>query len=190
MARQGQKNFSRKIRHTDLSADVRTHDEDFLFDLVDRVADPLLLILDGIQDPHNLGACLRTADAAGAHAVVIPRHRAVSLTETVRKVACGGAENVPLVTASNLAQALARLSDLGVRIVGTADSSRQTLYDIDLKGPLALVLGAEGTGMRKLTHDRCTDIAQIPMAGSVSCLNVSVAAGVCLFETVRQRIRQ
>lgn len=148
---------------------------------------PLLLILDGVTDPHNFGACLRSADAAGAHGVIVPKDKAAPLNATVRKVACGAADVTPVYQVTNLARAMGRLKTHGVWIVGTAGESAQCLYDIDLAGPLAVVMGAEGKGMRRLTRDACDLLAKLPMAGSVSSLNVSVATGVCLFEAVRQR---
>jgi len=150
-------------------------------------AAPLLLVLDGVQDPHNLGACLRSADAAGVAAVLVPRDRAAGLTPVVRKVAAGAAETVPLVAVVNLARTLRELKERGVWLVGTDDSAEKTLYDADLKGPVALVLGSEGEGMRRLTRECCDQLVAIPMAGAVESLNVSVAAGVALFEAVRQR---
>ncbi len=146
-----------------------------------------LLILDGVQDPHNLGACLRTADAAGVHALILPRDNAVSVTPTVRKVASGAAETVPVFQVTNLARTLDQLKADGIWLVGASGDAQGSLYDTDLRGPLALILGAEGKGLRRLTQERCDFLVQIPMAGSVSSLNVSVAAGVCLFEAVRQR---
>jgi 23S rRNA (guanosine2251-2'-O)-methyltransferase len=151
------------------------------------VGPPLLLVLDGVQDPHNLGACLRSADAAGVSAVIAPRDRAAGLTPVVRKVAAGAAENVPFVPVVNLARALRGLRDRGVWLIGTDDSAEQTLYEVDLTGPLALVLGSEGEGLRRLTRECCDQLVSIPMAGAVESLNVSVAAGVVLFEAVRQR---
>jgi 23S rRNA (guanosine2251-2'-O)-methyltransferase len=150
-------------------------------------AAPLLLVLDGVQDPHNLGACLRSADAAGVAAVIVPRDRAAGLTPVVRKVAAGAAETVPLVPVVNLARTLRDLKERGVWIVGTDDAADKTLYDADLQGPLALVMGSEGEGMRRLTRECCDQLVSIPMAGAVESLNVSVAAGVALFEAVRQR---
>jgi 23S rRNA (guanosine2251-2'-O)-methyltransferase len=150
-------------------------------------AAPLLLVLDGVQDPHNLGACLRSADAAGAAAVIVPRDRAAGLTPVVRKVAAGGAETVPLVAVVNLARTLRELKERGIWLVGTDDSAERTLYDADLRGPVALVMGSEGEGMRRLTRECCDQLVSIPMAGAVESLNVSVAAGVALFEAVRQR---
>ena len=148
---------------------------------------PLLLVLDGVTDPHNLGACLRSADAAGVAAVIVPRERAAGLTPVVRKVAAGAAETVPLVQVVNLARTLRDLKDRGVWLVGTADDADRTLYDLDLTGPTALVLGSEGEGMRRLTREACDELVSIPMAGAVESLNVSVATGVALFEAVRQR---
>jgi 23S rRNA (guanosine2251-2'-O)-methyltransferase len=148
---------------------------------------PLLLVLDGVTDPHNLGACLRSADAAGAAAVVVPRDRAAGLTPVVRKVAAGAAETVPLVAVVNLARSLRELKERGVWLVGTSDDAPRTLYEADLRGPTALVLGSEGEGMRRLTREACDELVSIPMAGAVESLNVSVATGVALFEAVRQR---
>ena len=148
---------------------------------------PLLLVLDGVQDPHNLGACLRSADAAGVAAVLVPRDRAAGLTPVVRKVAAGAAETVPLVAVVNLARTLRELKERGVWLVGTDDSAEKTLYEADLKGSVALVMGSEGEGMRRLTRECCDQLVSIPMAGAVESLNVSVAAGVALFEAVRQR---
>jgi len=148
---------------------------------------PLLLVLDGVQDPHNLGACLRSADAAGVAAVIVPRDRAAGLTPVVRKVAAGAAETVPLVSVVNLARTLRDLKDRDIWLVGTDDAADKTLYEADLKGPLALVMGSEAEGMRRLTRECCDQLVSIPMAGAVESLNVSVATGVALFEAVRQR---
>ena len=148
---------------------------------------PFILVLDGVTDPHNLGAILRSADAAGVHAVVSPKDRSVKLTSVVRKVACGAAESVPFITITNLARTLRELQDAGVWVVGTAGETETTIYQADFKGPLAIVLGAEGEGLRRLTRETCDSLVKIPMFGSVSSLNVSVAAGICLFEAVRQR---
>jgi 23S rRNA (guanosine2251-2'-O)-methyltransferase len=150
-------------------------------------APPLLLVLDGVTDPHNLGACLRSADAAGVAAVIVPRDRAVGLTPVVRKVAAGAAETLPLVQVVNLARTLRELKERGIWLVGTADDAPRTLYEVDLKGPTALVLGSEGEGMRRLTREACDELVSIPMGGAVESLNVSVATGVALFEAVRQR---
>jgi 23S rRNA (guanosine2251-2'-O)-methyltransferase len=150
-------------------------------------APPLLLVLDGVTDPHNLGACMRSADAAGVAAVIVPRDRAAGLTPVVRKVAAGAAESVPLVAVVNLARTLRELKDRGLWLVGTADDAPRTLYDVDLSGPTALVMGSEGEGLRRLTREACDELVSIPMAGAVESLNVSVAAGVTLFEALRQR---
>jgi len=146
-----------------------------------------LLVLDGVQDPHNLGACLRVADAAGAHAVVAPKDRAVSLNATAIKVASGAADAVPYITVTNLARALEQMKKAGIWVIGAAGEAEKSLFDIDLKGPIAWVLGAEGDGLRRLTCATCDELAHIPMQGSVGSLNVSVASGICLFETFRQR---
>lgn len=161
-----------------------------LEDLLDALQEPaFLLILDGITDPHNLGACLRTADAAGVHAVIYPKDKSAGINATVRKVACGAAEVIPAYAVTNLARCLEQLRQRGIWITGTAGEAEQYIYEMDLTGPIALVMGAEGKGMRRLTREHCDHLARIPMAGSVSSLNVSVATGVCLFEAVRQRRR-
>jgi 23S rRNA (guanosine2251-2'-O)-methyltransferase len=148
---------------------------------------PLLLILDGVQDPHNLGACLRTADAAGVTAVIAPRDRAVGLTPTVRKVACGAAEAIPFIQITNLARSMRELKDRGIWLVGADGKAEMDIFDAEMAGPLGLVLGAEGEGLRRLTAAHCDFLVRIPMAGGVESLNVSVATGICLFEAVRQR---
>jgi 23S rRNA (guanosine2251-2'-O)-methyltransferase len=162
--------------------------EGALDDLLDALsAPPLLLVLDGVQDPHNLGACMRTADAAGVAAVIVPKDRAAGLSATVRKVASGAADTVPLIQVTNLARTLRWLKEREIWIVGTDDQASQTLYGSKLTGPLALVLGAEGTGLRRLTRENCDLLVSIPMRGVVESLNVSVATGVLLYEAVRQR---
>lgn len=167
---------------------LKSWDEDDLAVWLDRLtADPLLLILDGVTDPHNLGACLRTADAAGAHAVIIPKDRAATLDGVARKVAAGAAEFIPVASVTNLARTLEALKQRGVWIVGTEGEAAESLYSADLKRPLALVLGAEGSGMRRLTREKCDFLVRIPMAGHMESLNVSVAAGIVLFEALRQR---
>jgi 23S rRNA (guanosine2251-2'-O)-methyltransferase len=148
---------------------------------------PFLLVLDEVQDPHNLGACLRTADAAGIHAVVIPKNRACGLSGVVRKVASGAADTVPLIPVTNLATTLRWLQEQGVWLVGADSHSQISLFETRLTGPLALVFGSEGTGLRRLTREICDVLVHIPMLGTVASLNVSVAAGVCLYEAVRQR---
>jgi 23S rRNA (guanosine2251-2'-O)-methyltransferase len=162
-------------------------DEDALPALVAQAAAPLLVVLDGVQDPHNLGAVLRLADAAGVLAVVAPRDRAAGLTPAVRKVACGAAETVNFVQVGNLARALTQLRELGVRAIGAVGEAQASLYQEDLRGPLALVLGGEAEGLRRLTRERCDRLVHLPMRGSVESLNVAVAAGICVYEAVRQR---
>jgi 23S rRNA (guanosine2251-2'-O)-methyltransferase len=147
----------------------------------------LLLVLDGVQDPHNLGACLRSADAAGVDAVILPKDRSAPLNAVARKVACGATDTVPVLRVTNLARTLRAIRDAGGWLYGAAGDAPQALYDVDLHGPVALVLGGEGKGLRRLTREHCDGLMAIPMAGSVSSLNVSVAAGICLFEVRRQR---
>jgi 23S rRNA (guanosine2251-2'-O)-methyltransferase len=167
---------------------LKPWDEHDLLGAISELDAPLLLVLDGVTDPHNLGACLRTAEAAGAHAVVIPRDRSAAVDGVVRKVAAGAAEFVPVATVTNLARALDMLKEQGVWVVGTDGEAPEALYAADLNRPLALVLGAEGEGMRRLTRERCDFLVRIPMAGQVESLNVSVAAGIALFEARRQRV--
>jgi len=167
--------------------EVPSLDEDDLMKLVAEKKDPFILILDCVQDPHNLGAILRTADGAGVLAVVAPKDKAVGITETVRRISVGAADNVPFVQVTNLARTMEHLKKAGLWLVGTTDHTDKLIYDVDLKGPLALILGAEEKGMRRLTEENCDFLAKIPMAGKVECLNVSVSAGVCLYEAVRQR---
>ena len=159
-----------------------------LDDVLDTLAEPaLLLVLDGVTDPHNLGACLRVADAAGAHAVVAPKDRACGLNATAIKVASGAADTVPYVTVTNLARSLREMQERNIWVVGAAGETERDLYGVEQKGALAWVLGAEGAGLRRLTRDTCDELARIPMHGTVESLNVSVAAGICLFEARRQR---
>jgi len=148
---------------------------------------PLLLILDGVQDPHNLGACLRTADAASVQALIAPKDKAVGLTVVACKVASGAARIVPYIRVTNLARTMARLKERGIRLIGTAGEAGADLFETDLTGPLALVLGGEGKGLRRLTRERCDLLVRLPMLGTVESLNVSVAAGICLYEALRQR---
>ena len=152
-----------------------------------QVTVPLILILDGVTDPHNLGACLRSADAAGVTAVIFPKDKSADVNDVARKVASGAAETVPWVRVTNLARTIESLKQAGVWVIGTDGDAEESLYEQDLSGPCAMVLGSEGAGMRRLTRDLCDFVVKLPMAGSVSSLNVSVAAGVCLFEAVRQR---
>lgn len=156
--------------------------------ILENTNQPLLLVLDGVTDPHNLGACLRNADGAGVDAVIVPKDKSAGLTATARKVACGAAEVVPLIQVTNLARTLKELQNQGVWIIGTAGETDKTLYDVSLTGPIALVMGAEGKGMRRLTKETCDELVKLPMAGSVTSLNVSVATGICLYEIVRQRL--
>ncbi len=167
---------AKPLNENDLDAILAMHDQ------------PLLLVLDGVTDPHNLGACLRNADAAGVAAVIVPKDKSAPMTATVSKVACGAAETVPLVRVTNLARTMRALQEQGVWFVGTAGEATHDIYQAKLTGPLAIVMGAEGDGMRRLTRETCDDLIKIPMAGSVSSLNVSVASGICLFEAVRQRL--
>ncbi len=165
---------------------LREHD---LYDMLQSPATPpLVLVLDGVTDPHNLGACLRSADAAGAHALVIPKDNSVGLNDTARKVASGAAETVPLVAVTNLARCLRKLQDLGLWVTGLAGDAQVCAFATDLTGPRVIVMGAEGSGMRRLTKDTCDTLVRIPMLGSVSSLNVAVATGVILFEVQRQRL--
>lgn len=152
------------------------------------VGPPLLLILDGVTDPHNLGACLRVADGAGAHAIIAPKDRAVGLNATAAKVASGAADTVPYITVTNLARTMRELKERDIWLTGTADDAEKTLYDADFAGPTALVMGSEGEGMRRLTRENCDLLVRVPMHGSVESLNVSVASGVCLYEARRQRM--
>ncbi len=165
---------------------VRTLDE-LLDDLQEQGTVPLLLVLDGVTDPHNLGACLRVADGAGAHAVIAPKDHAAGINATVAKVASGAAETVPYFMVTNLARTLGELKERSIWVTGTSDDAERTLYEVDFKGPTALVLGAEGPGMRQLTRKTCDQLVRIPMMGAVESLNVSVASGVCLYEARRQR---
>jgi len=165
----------------------RHYDEKTLLELIAETSDPLILVLDGVTDPHNLGACMRSADAAGVHAVVIPKDNSASLTDVARKVASGAAETVPLVVVTNLVRTLKAMQQAGVWVAGTAGEAEKDIYEADLTGPRAIVMGAEGEGMRRLTRETCDDLIKIPMMGSVSSLNVSVATGVVLFELLRQR---
>jgi 23S rRNA (guanosine2251-2'-O)-methyltransferase len=163
----------------------RTKSLDDLLDGVD--GPPLLLVLDGVTDPHNLGACLRVADGAGAQAVIAPKDHAVGVNATVAKVASGAAESVPYFMVTNLARTLNELKERDIRVIGTSEDAPRTLYDVDLSGPVAWVLGAEGPGMRQLTRKTCDELVRIPMQGAVESLNVSVASAICLYETLRQR---
>ena len=187
MARKPKRPKARENRHS-MDGGYIERDESDLQDLLDSTDAPFFLVLDGVQDPHNLGACLRTADGAGVDAVIAPRNRAVGMTETVSRISCGAAENVPFIQVTNIVRTLKELQKNGVWTVGTADGAESSsLYDVDFKGPMALVMGAEGAGLRRLTQETCDLVVQIPMQGKVDCLNVSVATGVCLYEALRQR---
>ncbi|TBR38260.1 23S rRNA (guanosine(2251)-2'-O)-methyltransferase RlmB [Marinomonas agarivorans] len=168
---------------------TRSQDEKALYTLVKQLDEPaLLIVLDSITDPHNLGACLRSADAAGAHALIMAKDKSAPLNATVSKVACGAAESLPVFSVTNLARTLNKLKEQGVWVVGTAGEADQTLYEQDLTIPTAIIMGAEGEGMRRLTREQCDFLVKLPMAGVVSSLNVSVATGIALYEAVRQRL--
>jgi 23S rRNA (guanosine2251-2'-O)-methyltransferase len=171
-----------------VNAVAQVHSLDELLERVEQVEAPLILVLDGVTDPHNLGACLRVADGAGAHAVIAPKDHAVGINATVAKVASGAAETVPYFMVTNLARTLNELKERNIWIIGTSDDAEKNLYQMDFKGPTALVLGAEGNGMRQLTRKTCDELVSIPMCGGVESLNVSVASGVCLYEARRQRL--
>lgn len=165
-----------------------THDEEYLMALVEQHGQSaFFLILDGVTDPHNLGACLRSADGAGVHGIIVPKDNSVGLTPVVYKVASGAAETVPLISVTNLARTLQKLQQQGLWVVGTSGDANNLIYDVDLTGPIAIVMGSEGNGMRKLTRNHCDFLCKLPMAGEVTSLNISVATGICLFEAVRQR---
>ncbi|MGD9773261.1 23S rRNA (guanosine(2251)-2'-O)-methyltransferase RlmB [Diaphorobacter sp.] len=172
-----------------VEAVAQVHSLDELLDGLEAggVKNPLLLVLDGVTDPHNLGACLRVADGAGAHAVIAPKDHAAGISATVAKVASGAAETVPYFMVTNLARTLNELKERNIWVIGTSGDADKTLYQVDLKGPVALVLGAEGPGMRQLTRKTCDELISIPMQGAVESLNVSVASAVCLYEALRQR---
>ena len=180
-----------KVVHQGVVADVapsRTwNDAELLANLEGLSGPPLVLLLDGVQDPHNLGACLRTADACGVHAVVVPRDRAAGLTPTVRKVAAGAAETVPLATVTNLARTMRALKELDIWLVGTAADAEKSTYEAKLDGALGIVMGSEGEGLRRLTRDSCDFLVRLPMSGAIESLNVSVATGMVLYEALRQR---
>jgi 23S rRNA (guanosine2251-2'-O)-methyltransferase len=161
-----------------------------LAELLDMIqGPPLLLLLDGVTDPHNLGACLRVADGAGAHAVIAPKDRAVGLNATASKVASGAAESVPYITVTNLARTMRELQERDIWLTGTTDDAEQSMFDLDYTGGTAFVMGSEGEGMRRLTRENCDRLVSLPMMGTVESLNVSVASGVCLYEARRQRLR-
>jgi 23S rRNA (guanosine2251-2'-O)-methyltransferase len=179
------------VRHQGVVAQAEELDmPKFIEDVLDGLDEPpLILILDGVQDPHNLGACLRVADGAGAHAVIAPKDRSVGLTTAAIKVASGAAESVPYIVVTNLARTMRDLKERGIWMVGADDTAPQTIFQAKLDGALALVLGAEGEGLRRLTRESCDLLVSIPMLGAVSSLNVSVASGICLYETRRRRLK-
>ena len=180
---------NKHVRSAPAKIAVKALGEDVLDGILDKSPNPLLLILDCVQDPHNLGAILRTADGAGVDAVIAPRDKSVGITETVLRVSVGAAEKVPFIQVTNLARTMKQLQGRGIWIFSTSDKGDRDLYETDFTGPAALVMGAEGEGMRRLTEENCDFLISIPMKGSVPCLNVSVATGVCLYEMVRQRLR-
>ncbi len=186
--------YANTHRHQGVVAEytrAKSYTEHDLYELLEHLDEPaFLLVLDGVTDPHNLGACLRSCDGAGVHAVIVPRDNATGITPTARKVASGAAETVPLITVTNLARTLDQLKERGIWLTGTSDTAEQTLFQANLKGPMALVMGAEDKGVRRLTEERCDFLVSIPMQGQVSSLNVSVATGICLFEAMRQRMYQ
>lgn len=185
--KRGRDHKARESRYAVAGGQASVYDEIQLMELLDGIETPFLLILDCVQDPHNLGACLRTANAAGVHAVVAPRRKSAPMTETVINIASGAAGMTPFAQVTNLARTIDDLKELGIRVVGATHSAPRLLHEENLTGPIAVVMGSEGTGMRRLTEDKCDALVSIPMLGSVDCLNVSVATGVCLFEAVRQR---
>jgi 23S rRNA (guanosine2251-2'-O)-methyltransferase len=169
------------------STAIPSRDEDDVWDLLKATSNPVVLILDCVQDVHNLGAIFRTADAAGVTAIIAPKDKAASITETVRRVSTGAADWVPFFQVTNLARTMGKLKEIGIWIVGTSDKAKKSFYEIDLKGPIAIVMGAEENGMRRLTEENCDFLSKLPMLGKVECLNVSVSTGVCLYELLRQR---
>lgn len=178
----------RHHEHSDFRSRARTGREDDLLTLLEKLPEPaFLLILDEVQDPHNLGACLRSAAAAGVHAVVVPKDRSASLTDTVRRIACGAAEQVPFFQVTNLARTIDQLRKLGIWVTGASGKASSSIFESNLTGSLAIVMGAEGSGLRRLTAEKCDLLVRIPMTDRVESLNVSVATGICLFEAVRQR---
>lgn len=190
MQRKALDNKANGEQHQGIMARVkpaRQYDEKDLDVIIAREATPFFLVLDGVTDPHNLGACLRSADAAGVHGVIVPKDKSAKLNGTARKVACGAAETVPLIQVTNLARTLRDIKEAGVWVVGTAGETDTHVFNANLTGPMAIVMGAEGDGMRRLTREHCDVLVKIPMVGTVSSLNVSVATGICLFEVLRQR---
>ena len=187
MGRRFSKSLNRKT-HGNPQAGISTLDEEEALDFIDRMkAEAFILLLDQVQDPRNLGACLRSADGAGVNLVAMPADRSAGLTEVVRHVAAGAAESLTLIRVRNLARFMERLKERSIRLLGTSDQARASIFEVDLTGPLGIVMGAEGAGIRRLTAESCDELMNIPMHGSIDCLNVSVATGVCLYEASRQR---
>ncbi len=193
MRKKGNEHVARENKHT-RGREIKgggglAKGEDALEKLLSGKTAPFVLVLDCVTDPHNLGAILRTANGAGVDAVIAPKDKSVGLTETVQRVAVGAAETTPFVRVTNLSRTMKKLQkDYGLWLIGTSDKATKTLYETDFKGPTGIVMGAEGSGLRRLTEDNCDILINLPMAGNVDCLNVSVATGVCLYEAVRQRI--
>ncbi|MGB0415390.1 MAG: TrmH family RNA methyltransferase [Coraliomargarita sp.] len=188
MGRNSVHKIKKAPRYSNRESIVHLEDEHDLFDLIERTENPLILLLEGVQDPHNLGACLRSASGAGVTAVLVPVKGACGITHTVRDVSCGGADEVPFLKIKNTSMLLRKFHDIDIQIIGTSDRGGELLYEMDLNRPTCFVLGSEGWGLRKVTGDLCNHLVSIPMAGKVDCLNVSVSAGVCLYEAVRQRL--
>ena len=188
MGRRFSKSLGRKT-HANPQASISTLNEEEALEFMESFdGDPFVRLLDEVQDPRNFGACLRSAAGAGVDLVVMPTDRSAGLTEVVRHVAAGAAESLPLARARNLSRFMNQLKEIGIKLVGTSDQAQGSIFDSDLQGPIGLVVGAEGTGIRRLTADNCDLLANIPMSGKMDCLNVSVATGICLFEIRRQRI--
>ena len=190
MGRRFSKSLGRKT-HANPQASISTLNEEEALEFIESFdGDPFVLLLDQVQDPRNFGACLRSAAGAGVDLVVMPSDRSAGLTEVVRHVAAGAAESLTLARARNLSRFMNRLKEIGIKLVGTSDQAEGSIFESDLQGPIGLVAGAEGTGIRRLTADNCDLLANIPMSVKMDCLNVSVATGICLFEIRRQRIIQ
>ena len=187
MSRQKPRSGARANQHSAGGSRQRSVPEGDLRDILDRSSRPFVLILDGVQDPHNLGAILRSAEGAGVDLVIAARDRAVGITEVVRRISVGAADHVPFMRVTNLARTMDELKNLGIWLVGTSDRAEGSLFDVDLNGPVGIVMGAEEAGLRRLTEEKCDFLVHIPMRGRVECLNVSVATGVCLYEALRQR---
>ena len=179
---------ARKNKHSqEKNIIIQLGEDDIIPYIQEQEEEPFILIIDGIQDAHNLGACLRSAEAAGIQVVIAPQKHTIGLTETVRRIACGSADKIPYVQVHNLNQILLKLREIGITIVGTGDQGAEILYEVDLKGPLAIVIGSEAHGIHTKVAEKCDSLVRIPMLGSGDCLNLSVATGICLFEAVRQR---